>query len=631
MTRLLHPRYWGYHLVVVVALVAAGLLGLWQYHGWQERRTAEARDLTQVAPIPLADAIGPDDPFPGEYVGQPVEVVGTWVPGSTVYVSGREHEGREGYWVVDAVRVGVVAAARRARVVAVTGRRTGAGGRRQPGRLAPAVRGCRRPTTTRADDVLPQLRVADLAQRFDEDLYGAYVVAREPGDGLVAADLQQLPEAGRFTAIRNLLYALEWWFFGAFALFVWWRWATGDRRARDFRHSVGSLAVSRLFIAYRVLAMIVGVLLAFCALVALPLKYLAPEGSDLQQFGESASIMWVRARLGVHDLCRGHLPAGATGPVERPVHRARPRGRPHPADHLLGGAPRRGTGARRAPRAGGVAVTTAFVLGGGGVLGAAEVGMLQALFERDIRPDLVLGTSIGALNGALVARDPTLAVIERLTDLWQTVASSREVFGDRPLRTVRRAVSTGTHVYSSSPMRRRLAEEFGDMTFEDLPVRFQVCAANIERAAEHWFTSGPIVPAIVASAAVPGLLPPAKVGDEHFLDGGIVNSIPLGRAVALGADVVYVLQVGRIDRPLQVPKRPWEVARVSFEIARRHRFARELAEVPDGVVAHVLPARGTSDKDDSILGHRDFTSVTTRIEETYRASLEYLDQNVADQ
>jgi NTE family protein len=100
--------------------------------------------------------------------------------------------------------------------------------------------------------------------------------------------------------------------------------------------------------------------------------------------------------------------------------------------------------------------------------------------------------------------------------------------------------------------------------------------------------------------------------------------------VALGADVVYVLQVGRIDRPLQVPKRPWEVARVSFEIARRHRFARELAEVPDGVVAHVLPARGTSDKDDSLLGHRDFTSVTTRIEETYRASLDYLDQNVAD-
>jgi cytochrome oxidase assembly protein ShyY1 len=225
MRRLLHPRYWGYHVVVVVALVAAGLLGLWQYHGWQERRTAEARDLTLVAPIPLADAIGPDDPFPGRYVGQPVEVVGTWVPGSTVYVSGREHDGREGYWVVDAVRVGS------SLLPVVRGWSPSPGGVPEPtgdvslvGRLQPPE-GAVTTDDDATDDVLPQLRVADLAQRFDEDLYGAYVVASEPGDGLVAADLQDLPEAGRLTAIRNLLYAIEWWFFGAFALFVWWRWA----------------------------------------------------------------------------------------------------------------------------------------------------------------------------------------------------------------------------------------------------------------------------------------------------------------------------------------------------------------------------------------------------------------------
>ncbi len=271
-------------------------------------------------------------------------------------------------------------------------------------------------------------------------------------------------------------------------------------------------------------------------------------------------------------------------------------------------------------------MTTAFVLGGGGVLGAVEVGMLQALFERDIYPDLVLGTSVGALNGAMVARDPSLAVIGRLTELWQSAGASREVYGDRPLRTVRRAVATGTHIYSAKPLRQRLAEEFGDLRFEDLPVRFQVCAASIERAAEHWFDSGPLVEAIVASAAVPGLLPPARVGDEHFLDGGIVNSIPLGRAVQLGADIVYVLQVGRIDRPLSVPRRPWEVARVSFEIARRHRFGRELAELPPGVVAHVLPARGTTARDDSLLGHRSFSGVAERIEASHRASVAYLDQ-----
>ena len=274
-------------------------------------------------------------------------------------------------------------------------------------------------------------------------------------------------------------------------------------------------------------------------------------------------------------------------------------------------------------------MTTAFVLGGGGVLGAVEVGMLRALLERDIVPDLVLGTSVGALNGAMVARQPELEVVQRMTDLWRDASQSRrEVYGDKPLRTVRRAVATGTHIYSAKPLKQRLTEEFGETTFEDLPVRFQVCAASIERAAEHWFDSGRVVDAVVASAAVPGLLPPAKVGDEHYLDGGIVNSIPLGRAVALGATTVFVLQVGRIDRPLRAPKRPWEVARVSFEIARRHRFVRELAELPDGVVAHVLPARGTSAKDDTLFGTRDFSGVQQRIDATYDASVAYLEKHL---
>jgi NTE family protein len=271
---------------------------------------------------------------------------------------------------------------------------------------------------------------------------------------------------------------------------------------------------------------------------------------------------------------------------------------------------------------------TAFVLGGGGVLGAVEVGMLRALFERGVRPDLVLGTSIGAFNGALVASQPDLAVVERLTDLWQSMSSAREAgYGDRALRTVRRAVASGTHLWSAEPLRQRLEEQLGDLTFEELPVTFQVCAASIERSAEHWFSSGRVVDAVVASAAVPGLLPPAVVDGEHYLDGGIVNSIPLGRAVGLGATRVFVLQVGRLDRQLKPPKRPWEVARVSFEIARRHRFVRELAELPDSVECHVLPARGTSTRDDTLLGSRDFSGVQARIAATYDASRAYLDEH----
>ena len=275
-------------------------------------------------------------------------------------------------------------------------------------------------------------------------------------------------------------------------------------------------------------------------------------------------------------------------------------------------------------------MTTAFVLGGGGVLGAVEVGMLRALLEREIVPDLVLGTSIGAFNGAMVASQPELGVVDRLTDLWQSAGTGgKDAYGDRPLRTVRRAVASGTHLWSADPLRQRLTDELGDVTFEELPVRFQVCAASIERAAEHWFSTGPVVDAVMASAAVPGLLPPARVGDEHYLDGGIVNSIPLGRAVELGADRVFVLQVGRFDRPLKPPKRPWQVARVSFEIARRHRFVRELAELPAAVECHVLPARGTSGRDDSLLGTRDFSGVQKRIDATYEASVAYLDEHLS--
>ena len=281
------------------------------------------------------------------------------------------------------------------------------------------------------------------------------------------------------------------------------------------------------------------------------------------------------------------------------------------------------TGSMTGPATG---ARTAFVLGGGGLLGAVEVGMLRALFEYDVTPDLVVGTSVGALNGLMVASDPKPDVVDRLLDLWRSVAESNELYSDPTWRQVTRAMRTGTHLHSAQPLRERLEREFGDLTFDQLAVPFQCCAASIERSAETWFSEGPVVPAVVASAAVPGLLPPARVGEEHYLDGGIVNSIPIGRAVELGATRIYVLQVGRIDRPLQPPRKPWQVARVSFEIARRHRFVRELAALPEGVEAHVLPAGGSA-RDDSVRAYRDTSQVARRIEAAYAGSRAYLEEH----
>lgn len=212
----------------------------------------------------------------------------------------------------------------------------------------------------------------------------------------------------------------------------------------------------------------------------------------------------------------------------------------------------------------------AFVLGGGGVLGAVQVGMLRAVLERGIRPDLVVGTSIGAINGAIVAADPDRC-IDRLDHAW-TSRDARVLttgLGVRPGR---------AHVMSRGPLVRLLEGALPRVrTFADLEVGFRCCAASIERAAEHWFAEGPLVPAVLASAALPGVFPAVRIGDEHFVDGGIVNSIPISEAAAAGATDIYVMQVGRIEHPLSAPRNQFDNARVAFEISRRHRFARDRA------------------------------------------------------
>jgi NTE family protein len=269
----------------------------------------------------------------------------------------------------------------------------------------------------------------------------------------------------------------------------------------------------------------------------------------------------------------------------------------------------------------------AFVLGGGGHAGAAEVGKLHALLERGIRPDLIVGTSVGALHGAMVAVDPTLASVEKLEAAWMELAALG-VLGRSWLDDAVNLVRARTHVRSNVPMRRLAERLLGVENFEELAVPFQCVAACIERFAEQWFESGPLVDAILASAAVPGILPPVEIGGEHFIDGGIVNSIPIDRAVTLGAGEIYVLHAGRIEQPLAPPKSMRDVGFVAFEISRRHRFVRDLAAVPPEVAVHVLPTGDPAPpryNDLAQLRFRDFRHVDRRIALAHAATSEYLD------
>jgi NTE family protein len=250
--------------------------------------------------------------------------------------------------------------------------------------------------------------------------------------------------------------------------------------------------------------------------------------------------------------------------------------------------------------------------------------MVRAILEAGIRPDLVVGTSIGAINGAMIAKDPTLGVIDTLLHAW-TSPEANAVYGSSLLMQMSRLVKTKTHLNSHDPLRRLLEGSLGSASrFEDLEVPLQVVAASIERAAEHVFDSGPLIPAVLASASVPGLFPPTLIDGEHFIDGGIVNSIPIEQAVAWGATRIFVLQVGRVESPLIAPATAVDTARVAFEIARRHRFARDLATLPEGVDLYVLPTGGPLDGDDSIRAYRKLDTVKLRIEQAHEASRDFL-------
>jgi len=264
----------------------------------------------------------------------------------------------------------------------------------------------------------------------------------------------------------------------------------------------------------------------------------------------------------------------------------------------------------------------AFVLGGGGILGASEVGMLGALLGEGIRPDLVVGTSVGAVNGAILAADPTPATVGRLADVWVR-ASESGVFADSLVARLRRVARLASHLHSSDALEAMLVDELGDAQIEDLAVRFQCVAAQIETASARWFSNGSVVDAVLASCAVPGLLPAREIDGMHYLDGGLVHSIPVSRAIDLGARTVYVLQVGRIEHALREPRWPWEVGLVAFEIARRYRFNEDLERVPPGVSVHVLPS-GSERSPAMSVSYRSARQVAARISAAESATRDYL-------
>jgi NTE family protein len=226
-------------------------------------------------------------------------------------------------------------------------------------------------------------------------------------------------------------------------------------------------------------------------------------------------------------------------------------------------------------------MTTAFVLSGGGSLGAVQVGMLQALGERGVRPDLLVGTSAGAINAAYVAGSGmSRSSLAELEAIWEGLRR-QDVFPFAPVRHVLAVTGTRPSLCSSDGLRRLLQAHlpYRDLEHADIPVH--VVATNLLSGAEVLLSKGDAVSAVLASAAIPGVFPPVERDGLVLVDGGVADNAALSQAVELGADEVYVLPTGFACALSHPPSTALATAMQALTLLIEQRLVRDVAQFAD--------------------------------------------------
>jgi len=262
---------------------------------------------------------------------------------------------------------------------------------------------------------------------------------------------------------------------------------------------------------------------------------------------------------------------------------------------------------------------TAFVLSGGGNQAVSQVGMLRALLERDIVPDVVVGTSAGALNGAVVATDPTVPAAEHLADVWLSIRSG-EVFQGGKLARAWNLLRRDDHVFTNDGLLSIIDRAHLAPTFAETEVPLRVIATDLGTGDEVVFASGPLEPALLASTAIPALFPPVEHDERLLVDGAVTNTVPLWHALSGPVDRIYVCNVSGAlaDRRL---RSPLDVAVRAFAISRNQRFDLELRHAPPDVDVVVLP--NPSDQRELF----DFSDALMLIEEAHHLAARSLDEH----
>lgn len=195
---------------------------------------------------------------------------------------------------------------------------------------------------------------------------------------------------------------------------------------------------------------------------------------------------------------------------------------------------------------------TAFVLAGGGSLGAVEVGMLQALLDWGETPGLMVGASAGAINAAYFAADPTRIGAEGLEKLWCALRR-RDVFPIN-LRSVIGLLRRRDYLVDSHALRNLLERHLPYRKLEDAAIPLHIVASDMLTGHEVLLSSGSVIEAVLASTAIPGVFPPVQIDERLLVDGGVANNTPISTAIKLGATRIIVLPTGFACALNQVPK-----------------------------------------------------------------------------
>jgi NTE family protein len=227
-------------------------------------------------------------------------------------------------------------------------------------------------------------------------------------------------------------------------------------------------------------------------------------------------------------------------------------------------------------------VKTAFVFAGGGSRGSAQIGMLQALVARGVRADAVYGASVGAINAAGYCSDPTPGGVDHMAEQWRAITRD-DVFPQGRFPTPLRFLQQREAVHPNDGVRRIIENGVSFARLEDSPIPFEIVATSLTDGRTHWFSDGPVTERIMASAALPALLPPVEIEGKTFIDGGVVDNVPIGRAIDQGAERVFVLLCGPLHFTPHHYRRPVEAVLTAFFIAVHAKFARELEHLREGV------------------------------------------------